>query len=53
MTHYHHRERKEFMGYTSLTCQSTGKICTGSASAKLLIISITLKRSGCENMNLQ
>jgi hypothetical protein len=50
-TDYHRRETEEFTGQTSLTHQSTRRNCTGSASAKLVLISITLKQSGGENMN--
>jgi hypothetical protein len=47
----YHRRKKEFAGQTSPTCQSTGRTYTGSASTKLIIISITLKQSGGQNMN--
>jgi hypothetical protein len=47
---YHDRE-KEFAGQTSLAHQSTGRTCTDPASAKLIIVSITLKQSGGQNMN--
>jgi hypothetical protein len=50
-TDYHHRESEEFVGQTSSARQSTGRTCTGPASAKLILISITLKQSGGENMN--
>jgi hypothetical protein len=51
MTIYHHR-KKEFMGQTSLTRQSTRRrTCTGPTSTKLIIISITLKQLGGQNMN--
>jgi hypothetical protein len=39
------------VGQTSLAHQSTGRTHTGPASAKLIIIPITLKQSGGENMN--
>jgi hypothetical protein len=41
---YHHRETEEFVGQTSPACQSTGGTCTSPASAKLILISITLKQ---------
>jgi hypothetical protein len=44
--------KKEFMGQTSPTHQSTGRTYTGPDSAKLIIISITLKQSGGQNMNI-
>jgi hypothetical protein len=47
---YHHR-KKEFVGHTSPACQSTGRTYTGHVSAKLIIISITLKQLGGQNMN--
>jgi hypothetical protein len=50
-TDYHHRETEEFVGKTSSVRQSTRRTCTGPASAKLILISITLKQSGGENMN--
>jgi hypothetical protein len=43
--------KKEFAGQTSPARQSIGRTCTGPASAKLIIISITLKQSGDQNMN--
>jgi hypothetical protein len=43
---------KEFAGQTSLGHQSTRRTCTGPTSAKLIIISITLKQSGGQNMNI-
>jgi hypothetical protein len=48
---YHHRETEEFAGQTSPAHQSTGRTCTGPTSTKLMLISITLKQSGGENMN--
>jgi hypothetical protein len=42
-TSYHHRETKEFVGQISPARQSTGRTYTDPASAKLIIISITLK----------
>jgi hypothetical protein len=50
-TDYHHRETEEFVGQTSLAHQSTGRTCTGPTSAKLILISITLKQPGGENIN--
>jgi hypothetical protein len=52
MTDYHHRESEEFTGQTSQAYQSIGRTCTGPASTKLILISITLKQSGGENMNI-
>jgi hypothetical protein len=49
-TVYHHR-KKEFTGQTSQARQSTRRTCTGLAFAKLIIISITLKQSGGQNIN--
>jgi hypothetical protein len=43
--------KKEFVGHTSPACQSTGRTYTGHVSAKLIIISITLKQLGGQNMN--
>jgi hypothetical protein len=43
--------KKEFVGQISPAHQSTGRTCTGPASSKLIIISITLKQSGGQNMN--
>jgi hypothetical protein len=51
MTSYHHRE-KEFVGQTSPSHQSTGRTYTGPVSAKLIIISITLKQTDGQNMNI-
>jgi hypothetical protein len=48
---YHHRETKEFVGQISLAHQSSGRTCTGPASANLIIILITLKQRGGESMN--
>jgi hypothetical protein len=48
---YHHREIKEFAGQTSLAHQSTRRTYTGPASAKFILISITLKQLSGENMN--
>jgi hypothetical protein len=45
------QEKKEFVGQTSSTRQSTRRTCTDHASAKLIIISITLKQSSGQNMN--
>jgi hypothetical protein len=42
---------KEFVSQTSLSRQSIGRTCTGPDSVKLIIISITLKQSGGQNMN--
>jgi hypothetical protein len=50
-TDYHHSETEEFVGQTSLTRQFTRRTYTSSASAKLVLISITLKQPGGENMN--
>jgi hypothetical protein len=50
-TRYHHRETKEFAGQISSARQSTVRTYTGTACAKLIIILITLKQSGGENMN--
>jgi hypothetical protein len=50
-TSYHHRETKEFVSQISPVRQSTGITCTGPTSVKLIIISITLKQSGGENIN--
>jgi hypothetical protein len=47
----HHRETEEFASQTFLARQSTRTTCIGPASAKLILISITLKQSGGENMN--
>jgi hypothetical protein len=44
--------KKEFVGQTSPARQSTRRTCTGPASAKLIIISIILKQSGGQNMNI-
>jgi hypothetical protein len=44
-------EKKEFAGQTSPSRQSTGRTCTDPASAKLLVISITLKQSNGQNIN--
>jgi hypothetical protein len=43
--------KKEFVSQTSSAHQSTGRTCTGLASIKLIIISITMKQSGSKNMN--
>jgi hypothetical protein len=43
--------KKEFASQTSSSRQSNGRTCTSPASAKLIIISITLKQSGGQNMN--
>jgi hypothetical protein len=43
--------KKEFVGQTSPTRQFTERTCTDPTSAKLIIISITLKQSGGQNMN--
>jgi hypothetical protein len=43
--------KKEFAGQISPAHQSTGRTCTSSAVAKLIIISITLKQMGGQNMN--
>jgi hypothetical protein len=43
--------KKEFTGQTSQAHQSTGRTCTSLAFAKLIIISITLKQSGGQNIN--
>jgi hypothetical protein len=43
--------KKEFMGQTSPSHQSTGRTCTCLVSVKLIIISITLKQSDSQNMN--
>jgi hypothetical protein len=43
--------KKEFAGQTSPAHQSTIRTYTGPASAKLIIISITLKQSGGQNIN--
>jgi hypothetical protein len=48
---YHHREKKEFVGQISPSHQSNGRTCTDPASTKLIIILITLKQSGGQNMN--
>jgi hypothetical protein len=50
-TDYHHSETEEFVGQTSPAHQSTRRTYTGPASAKLVLISITLKHPGGENMN--
>jgi hypothetical protein len=50
-TDYHHRKTEEFAGQTSPAHQSTKRTYTGHASVKLILISITLKQSGGENMN--
>jgi hypothetical protein len=50
-TAYHHRKKKEFVSQTPSAHQSTGRTCTGLASIKLIIISITMKQSGSKNMN--
>jgi hypothetical protein len=42
---------KEFVGQTSSSRQSTRRTYTSLASAKLIIISITLKQSDGQNMN--
>jgi hypothetical protein len=44
--------KKEFVGQISPARQSTGTTCTGPTCAKLIIISITLKQSGDQNMNI-
>jgi hypothetical protein len=43
--------KKEFAGQISPARQSTGRTYTDPTSAKLIIISITLKQSGGQNMN--
>jgi hypothetical protein len=43
--------KKEFVGQTSPSHQSTERTCTGLVSAKLIIILITLKQSDGQNMN--
>jgi hypothetical protein len=43
--------KKEFAGQISSARQSIERTCTDSASVKLIIISITLKQSGGQNMN--
>jgi hypothetical protein len=43
--------KKEFVSQTSPSRQSTGRTRTSLSSAKLIIISITLKQLGCQNMN--
>jgi hypothetical protein len=43
-------ETEEFTGLTSLARQSTGRNSTDPHSAKLILLSITLTRSG-ENIN--
>jgi hypothetical protein len=50
-TDYHHRETEEFAGQTSSARQSTRRTYTSPASTKLILISITLKQSGDENLN--
>jgi hypothetical protein len=43
--------KKEFTGQTPLARQSTERTCTSHASAKLIIISITLQQSGGQTMS--
>jgi hypothetical protein len=43
--------KKEFVGQTSSSHQSTGRTYTSPASTKLIIISITLKQMGGQNIN--
>jgi hypothetical protein len=49
-TGYHHRGKK-FAGQTSPSHQSTRRTYTDPASAKLIIILITLKQLDGQNMN--
>jgi hypothetical protein len=51
MTGYHHR-KKRICGSNISAPSIHGRTCTGPASAKLIIILITLKQSGGQNMNI-
>jgi hypothetical protein len=52
-THFDHTEMEEFVVLTSPGYQPTGRNCINLASAKLILVSITLTQSSGENINNQ